>query len=113
MYRCIKTNHTILCNTELLFGDKLPQGSSLPGHICAPCERRLNNSISVNKKSLRILNKLCLIIFAQNVVWKYRQLLNLAPAKVQAGTLHRQSIEFHDVVAVGTQSVSPVQVSRQ
>jgi hypothetical protein len=41
----LRKNQAILHNAEKIFGGELPHESNFPAHICAPCERRLNNAI--------------------------------------------------------------------
>jgi hypothetical protein len=92
LYR--KQSETTLRNAEIIFGGKLPQESTLPHQICAPCERRLKNAMEFRKVIIDTQRAL-----TENV--RAKRCVELSPsvtkpsAKVRAaGTSRRRSIDF-------------------
>ena len=104
LYR--KQNETILHNAEIIFVGELPQESTPPHQVCAPCKRCLKNAVEFRKviiNTQRALN--------ENV--RAKRCVELSPsvkepsAKVRAaGTSRRRSIDF--TLADETQSESSV-----
>lgn len=89
-----KQSETILRNAEIIFGGELPQESSLPHQICAPCERRLKNAMQFRKVIIDTQQAL-----TENV--RVKRCMELSPslakpsAKVRAaGISRRRSIDF-------------------
>ncbi len=108
----LRKNQAILHNAERIFGGELPHKSDFPAHICAPCERRLNNAIQFKKVITETQQAL-----AEKV--RTKRCIDISPtvqppAKVRTDprTSRRRSIDFN-VAADDTQSASPVLVSRQ
>lgn len=107
----LRKNQAILHNAEKIFGGELPQESNFPAHICAPCERRLNNAIQFNKVITETQKAL-----AENV--RTKRCVDISPTVVRptkvraAGNSRRRSIDFN-VSADDTQSTSPILVSNQ
>ena len=108
----LKKNQAILHNAEDIFGGELPQESYFPAHICAPCERRLNNAVQF-KKVIKETQK----ALAESV--RTKRCVDISPTvvrppKVQAAgrSSRRRSIVFN-VSADDSQSASSILVSNQ
>lgn len=87
-------NKTILRNVERICGGELRHSNSLPHLICAPCERRLNNTIKfigVIEETQRVLHE---DVRAKRCV-DVSPSVPKPPAKIRStGTLRRRSIDF-------------------
>ena len=89
-----KQSETTLRNAEIIFGGKLPQESTLPHQICAPCERRLKNAMEFRKIIIDTQRALTDNVRAKRCV-ELSPSVTKPSAKVRAaGTSRRRSIDF-------------------